>query len=95
MGFSNLPRPSSRPEQGLGSFLKKLQGRTEFSCSSLDLNNYNIVGTHMDDNLIHKVKSKYYEIIDFPGTSKGLNPLHHSMSISGASLLTLNINMNI
>ena len=28
----------------------------------------------MDDNLIHKVKLKYYEIIDFPGTSKGLKP---------------------
>ena len=38
----------------------------------------------MDDNLIHKVKSKYeitYEITDFPGISKGLNPPHNSMSI--------------
>ena len=49
----------------------------------------------MGDNLIHKVKSKYYEIIDFPGTMKDLNPLHYSMSISGASPLTQNINMNI
>ena len=33
----------------------------------------------MDDNLIHEVKSKYYEITDFPGIRKGLNPLHYSM----------------
>ena len=43
---------------------------------------------HMDDNLIHKVKSKYYKIIDFPVIGKGLNPLCYSMSIKGASLLT-------
>ena len=30
---------------------------------------------HMDDNQIHKVKLKYYKIIDFPGITKGLNPL--------------------
>ena len=39
----------------------------------------------MDDNSIFKVKSKYYEIIDFPGISKGLNPLHYSINLRSLS----------